>query len=134
MCTEEKALPNPAKNMLVQIKRDFLPVIRFLESAEIVRGKQNDFDDPVIGDFAKYAVSPGEIFLLRGGIDHVGSEARRCLLEMICNAINIKMDDVSELDFEIERRDPRVCMMNLGLRDGTKIMVPLIDRSATKEE
>lgn len=122
------------KRIRVQVKRDFLPLVRLLESAEIVRRRQNDFDEPVIGNFAKYAVSRGSILLTGKSFDRVASEARKCILEMICKALKVEMDDVSELDFSMAPRDPRLFIMNLGLKDGTQIIVPLIDRAATREE
>jgi len=127
-------LSESVKRIRVQVKRDFLPLVRLLESAEIVRRRQNDFDEPVIGNFAKYAVSRGSILLTGKSFDRVTSEARKCILEMICKALKVEMDDVSELDFSMAPRDPRLFIMNLGLKDGTQIIVPLIDRAATREE
>lgn len=122
------------KRICIQIRRDFLPLIRFLKSAEISRGKQNVFDEPLISNFTRYAMSRGEIFSMGKNYQKVASEMRKCLLEMITKALKIEMNYVSEFDFDMEPRDPRLCIMKLGLEDKTRITVPLIDKSATREE
>ena len=123
-------MPKPEKQILNEVRRDFQPLFNFIKSAEILRGKENEFDEPVIGDFAKYAIPRATI----GSYEKVVKEIRKILFEMIAEALNIKMNDISDLDFEMVPRDPRLGEMNLLLADGTKIIVPLIDRSATEEE
>ena len=127
-------MPRPKKQISDEVKRDFHPLIKFIKSAEIRRGKQNVFDEPIIGNFVKYALTYGDIFFASERYEKAGEEARKILLEMIAEALKIKMNEISELDFETERRDPRMFIMSLLLADGTQIVVPLIDRSATKEE
>ena len=127
-------MPKPIEQISNEVKRNFHPLVKFIKSAEIRRGKQNVFDEPVIGKFVKYTITYGDIFLAGKCYEKARREARKTLFEMIAKALKIKMNEISELDFEKERRDPRICRMNLLLADGTQIKVPLIDRSATKEE
>lgn len=124
----------PAKEVSNEVRRDFQPLIKFIKLAEINRGKQNEFDEPVIGNFAKYAITYGDILFAPELYEEAKIEARKTLFEMIAEALKIKVNEISDLDFKREPRDPRMCMMNLLLADGTEITVPLIDRSATEEE
>ena len=101
-----------------------------MKSAKICRGKQNEFDDPVIGNFARYAIPQGDIELYV----EAKREARKTLFEMISEALKIKMNEISDLDFEVGPRDSRLSVMRLSLVDGTEITIPLVDKSATKEE
>jgi len=63
-----------------------------------------------------------------------GDITRKTLFEMISEELKIKMNEISDLDFEVDPRDSRLIVMRLSLVDGTGITIPLIDNSATKEE
>jgi hypothetical protein len=127
-------MSKPTRRLGNEVKRDFYPLIEFMKSAEIQRGKQNDFDEPVIGNFSKYVVTYGDIVFAGQGLENARKETRKILFEMIAVALGIKTSEISDLDFEVESRDPRMGVMNLVLADGTQVRVPLIDKSATKEE
>ena len=118
------------KQILNEIKRDFQPLFKYIKSAEILRGKQNELDEPIIGNFAKYAITYAEIRLQ----ETVGREARNIISQILAKALDISINQISDLDFYMEPRDPRMVTMYLLLEDGTEITVPLIDKSATEEE
>lgn len=69
-----------------------------------------------------------------GSYEEIGREIREILFEMIAEALNIKMNEISDYEFNMAPREPRMVVMHLLLADGTEITVPLIDRSATEEE
>jgi len=122
-------MPEPDNLIFNEVKRDFKPVMGFIKSTKIYKGEENIFD-PVIGDFAKYMIPRAEI----GLYEELNRQTRKLIFEMISEALSIKIDQISDLDFDTDPRDPRMTVLYLLLADETEIIIPLIDRFATMEE
>lgn len=122
-------MSNSLKLICDEVKRDFQPVMKLLQSEKIYRGEDNVFD-PIIGNFAKYAIPSADVMFY----EELNRETRKILFKMISEALEIKIQKICDLDFEMDPREPRLVVMYLLLEDGTEISVPLMDRSATIEE
>jgi hypothetical protein len=105
-----------------------------LKSTEIRRGEENEFDEPVIGNFTKYSITYSDIVLGGQSFENARGDIRGHFLELIAEALGVKADRISKADFQVEPNDPRLIIMNLVLADGTQIKIPIIDKSAIEEE